>query len=36
MEGGGFDGGEVVGRGLPVDLMQDDAEEGGGEDADEH
>ncbi len=36
VEGGGFDGGEVVGRGLPVDLVEDDADERGGEDADEH
>ena len=36
VEGCGFDGREVVGRGLPVHLMTEDAEEGGGEDADQH
>ena len=35
MESGGFDGGEVVRCGLPVDLMEDDSEEGCGEDSNE-
>jgi len=35
VEGGGADGGEIVGRGLPVDLVAEDAEESCGEDADE-
>jgi hypothetical protein len=36
MEGCGFNGGEVVRSGLPVDLMEDDSEECCGEDADEN
>ena len=36
VEGGGFDGGEVIGLGLPVDLVAEDAEECGAENADEH
>ena len=34
VEGCGVDGGEMVGRGLPVDLMAEDAEECGAEDSD--
>ncbi len=36
VEGGGADCGEVVGCGLPVDLVEEDSEECGGEDADQH
>ncbi len=36
VECGGFDRRQIVGCGLPVDLMADDAEERGGQDADEH
>ncbi len=34
VEGGGFDRRQIVGCGLPVDLMADDAEESGCQDAD--
>ena len=34
MEGGGADGGEIVGRWLPVDLMAEDAEKSRGQDSD--
>ena len=36
MEGGGPDGREIVGCGLPVDLMEEDAEQRGGENSDQH
>ncbi len=36
VEGGLRDGGEGVGLGLPVELMEDEAGEHGAEDADEH
>ena len=36
VEGGGFDGSEVVGGGLPMDLMEEDTDQGSGEDTDEH